>query len=388
LTDENDELELQALQRQLDDAFATTRPRRSFEDELWVRLQEKRPATNRLRDALASLKSIRVPVAAVAVIVIVGVTVGIMLQAGPHPGGGASTATTQNLGGGARAPQDYANAGFGKLPSPGFTPGKAVGNGISQPVPAAAGGIRYVWAGTTTITAPTVPVYRYTEPSAAAADQFAAGLGGVLRGRPEGFLGSYSAATYTLKVRGTVQSPPSTPAYFIFSSATMPALDTAGVGYDGAASNFLAAHQLTPDWPYSVSVDSAGDPIRVVYQRQFNVPGYGPAYLVDGNGARYGLEVDITGDRPVVVSGLLPVTLDSAQYQIVEPNQALAPVSGPAAATATLTNVELVYVLVPAGDHSFYEPAYLFTGTMQAQGSATATPVRLLVPAVDPSQRA
>jgi hypothetical protein len=392
LSDENDERELLALQRQLDDAFATTRPRRGFEDEVWARLQEARPVGNRLRDALASLgaglRPVRVPAGVVAAIVIVGLTVGILLQAGGHLGGG-STAST-NFNGGARAPQDYANAGFGKLPSPSFTPGKAATVGPNPPEAVeGAVAVHYTWAGTATFTAVSAPVYRYQEPSAASADQFAAGLGGVLRDRPAGFLGSYSAATYTLKVRGTVQSPPSSPAYFIFSSTAMPALDTSGVGVDGAATNFLAAHRLSPDWPYAVMFTTSGDPIRVVYQRQFSVPGYGLAYLVDGNGDRYGVEVDLSANRPILVSGLLPLPLDSAQYDIVSPGQALGPtLAAPAAAgapTATLTHGELVYVLVPAGRQSYYEPAYLFTGTMQDRGATVA--VRLLAPAVDPSQR-
>jgi hypothetical protein len=50
-----------------------------------------------------------------------------------------------------------------------------------------------------------------------------------------------------------------------------------------------------------------------------------------------------------------------------------------------LTKAELVYVLAPAGPQSFYEPAYLFSGTFQ-MGGATYE-MRVMVPAVDPSQR-
>ncbi len=45
-----------------------------------------------------------------------------------------------------------------------------------------------------------------------------------------------------------------------------------------------------------------------------------------------------------------------------------------------------MYVLVPAGDRSFYEPAYLMTGTLVDGGTKVTT--RVLVPAIDPSQRA
>ena len=55
------------------------------------------------------------------------------------------------------------------------------------------------------------------------------------------------------------------------------------------------------------------------------------------------------------------------------------------ALTVKLTQAELVYVLAPAGGHSFYEPAYLFSGTFQLNGATLVK--RVLVPAVDPSQR-
>ena len=52
---DSEDLELQALQRQLDDAFETTRPRPGFEDELWTRMQARRPVGTRLRDAWMGL---------------------------------------------------------------------------------------------------------------------------------------------------------------------------------------------------------------------------------------------------------------------------------------------------------------------------------------------
>ena len=72
---EDEDLELLALQRQLDDAFQTTRPRRDFEDELWLRMQSRRPIWRRVRDGVAGLvegirESPAVPSAAVAVAVI------------------------------------------------------------------------------------------------------------------------------------------------------------------------------------------------------------------------------------------------------------------------------------------------------------------------------
>jgi hypothetical protein len=40
---------------------------------------------------------------------------------------------------------------------------------------------------------------------------------------------------------------------------------------------------------------------------------------------------------------------------------------------------------VAAGDHSFYEPSFLFSGTFTVNGTTYVKHV--LVPAVDPSQR-
>jgi hypothetical protein len=59
--------------------------------------------------------------------------------------------------------------------------------------------------------------------------------------------------------------------------------------------------------------------------------------------------------------------------------------ANPSAPVATLTTAELVYTLVAAGDHSFYEPAVLFSGTYTVNGKTYDK--RILVPAVDPSQR-
>lgn len=403
MSERDEDLELQALQRELDDAFETTRPRQDFEDELWLRVQSSRPAPSRVRDAFRGFfQGIRevpaVPMAAVAAALVVALGIGLLAYVGSgHGGGGASTALSPNRE--SSAGGQYYTGSFGRLPTPVFN----AGSKSSAPTPAAGstsgadyyGQAQLSWTGKLDLTITTAPVFRYREPSATAADQFATGLGAVLRDRPSGFLGSYAASDYTLKVRGTVQSPPSSPAYFIFSSLSMPTVDAAGAGPADLATIFLAQHSLTPQWAYTVSVDSSGDPVKVRYQRQFDAPGYGQASLVDINGQRYGLEVDLSGNRPVLATGLLPMSLDVADYKIVSADDAVraALASSDSGATAArpptpaiqLTQAELVYVLVPAGDHSFYEPAFLFSGTFSVNGQTFTK--RVLVPAVDPSQR-
>lgn len=399
MSQDDEELELQALERQLEDAFETTRPRAGFEDELWLRVQSSRPAPQRLRDAMAAFwNGVRevpaVPAAATALVLIVAIGAGIFALNGLGRGGGAATSSAVDRAAAPAAGQYFAGT-FGRLPSPvlGAAPKSTApaGNASVQLGTDYAGPVQVTWTGTFDLHLTTAPVFRYREPSSTDADQFASALGAVLRGRPSGFLGMYAAVDYTLKVRGTVTSPPSSPAYFIFSGLNLPPIDAAG-GPQDLADVFLAQHSLQPQWPYTVGVDSTGDPVKVVYQRQFNVPGYGPAYLIDVNANRYGLEVDLSGNRPVVASGLLPVSLDIANYNVIGSADAIrtatgsgAPSSDAAVPVAKLDHAQLVYVLVPAGDHSFYEPAFLFTGSVQAGGQSYTKHV--LVPAVDPSQR-
>jgi hypothetical protein len=396
MSQNGEELELQALERKLDDAFETTRPRAGFEDELWLRMQSSRPAPSRVRDALAGLwNGIRavpaVPATATALVLIVAVGVGVFTLSGlGHPGATGSSAVSRLAA--PNAGQSFAG-NFGKVPTPVFNsaPKAAAPQTLAPSGADFAGPVRFQWSGTFDLNITTAPVFRYREPSQTDADQFASALGAVLRGRPSGFLGMYSAADYTLKVRGTTSSPQSSPAYFIFSGLNLPASDTAG-GPAAAADVFLAQHSLAPQWPYTVAVDSANDPVKVIYERQFDVPGYGPAYLIDFNGNHYGLEVDLSSNRVVLASGMLPVSFDVANYNVISGADAIgaavatsSPSSSPAVPVVQLDRAELVYVLVAAGDHSFYEPAFLFTGTLQSGGQSYTKHV--LIPAVDPKQR-
>jgi len=406
MSEPEDELELQALQRQLDDAFETTRPRPGFGDDLWLRMQSRRPFFSRIRDALGGLvQGIRevpaVPLASVAAVLVVVIGVGIFSLSGLGRGRGASTSSAPlALNGAAGGAVPGPVGSFGRLPSPVFAPGGVErGAPSSQTAPEAgasayAGPVTLTWAGQLTVTIGTAPVFRYREPSTDAADQFASSLGAALERRPAGFLGLYTASDYTLTVRGTVQSPPQGPAYFILSAPSMPGVTAAGAQPADIATLFLAEHSLAPQWPYTTIVDGAADQLKVHFLRQFDAPGYGLAYLVDAGGNRYGLEVDLNGDRPVLASGPLPVSIESAPYPIISGDQAvreaLASSPPPAAGTpppvaVQLTSAELVYTLVAAGDYSFYEPAFLFSGAFQVNGVQYEK--RVLVPAVDLSQR-
>ena len=416
MSDEPEDLEVAALQRQLDDAFETTRPRAGFEDELWTRMQARRPAGSRVRDAWVGLvQSIReapaVPMAAVAAVLVVALGAGAFVYSGLGRTGAGSSATT----GGAAAPAFGSQpvpltspGAYGKLPAPGLAYGNCgtrCGGGpidnSGRPTPGApqsatspgaayTGPVALTWTGKLNLTISTAPVFRYHEPSTNAADQFATSLGAVLVSRPAGYLGSYQTADFSVRVRGTIQSPAREPSYIVLPIAAGGAIDSAG-GPADLALVFLGERSLAPSWTYTSDVVVSGDAAKVTLDRQFGVSGYGYAYLVDGNGDRYGVEVDLQGDRPVSATGPMPLDIESAMYSIISADDAVRSVlaSSPVAAsgmpTATLTSAELVYSLAVAGDHSFYEPSFLFSGTFTVNGTTYAKHV--LVPAVDPTQR-
>ncbi len=398
---EPEDLELEALKRQLDDAFQTTRPRPDFEDELWTRMQARRPAGTRLRDAWMGLvQGIReapgVPMAAVAAVLVVVLGAGVVVYSGLGRGGN----TTASRAGGAESAAQQANlsspGAFGRLPAPAAATDRSnvgvAAPSVTSPEAAYAGPVALTWTGKLILTISTAPVFRYHEPSTNTADQFATSLGAILVSRPAGYLGSYQTANFSVRVRGTIQTPAREPSYILLPISSTGAIDAAG-GPADIALVFLAERSLVPSWQYTTDVVVAGDVSKVTLQRQFGVSGYGYAYLVDATGERYGLEVDVNGNRPISATGPLPLSFDSAPYPIISAEEAVRSVlasspagAGPAAVpTATLTTAELVYSLVVAGDHSFYEPSILFSGTFTVNGTTYVK--RVLVPAVDPSQR-
>jgi hypothetical protein len=158
------------------------------------------------------------------------------------------------------------------------------------------------------------------------------------------------------------------------------------------ASAYLAAHSLIPAWSYQTDIQTNGSTFRVRFLRSIDVPAQGQAFLVDSAGSRYGIEVDTaTGVPGAFETGPLPLSLDPATYPIVNSNQAVRSALALSATSAgtspypvvRLTKAELVYTLVVAGDHGFYEPAVLFTGTFTDHGTTYVK--RVLVPAVIPS---
>jgi hypothetical protein len=395
---DSEDLELEALQRQLDDAFETTRPRRGFEDELWTRMQAQRPATSRLRDAwLGLIQGIRevpaVPMAAVAALLVVVIGVGLLAYSGLGRGGGAGTASLSAGQAGPQSDRLVSPGAFGRLPGPNpGVPDKSIAPTDTAPAYAAVAPVGLAWKGTFTLTLPAAPVFRYQEPSTNVADQFATSFGAILHTRPAGYLGSYDTTDFNVLVRGTVKSPASEPSFSILPIKPIAPVEAAGGAADIAVV-ILAQHSLAPMWPYDAQAVVSGDKATVTLLRQFAVPNFGNANLVNSAGDRYGLVVEMQGNALTRAAGPLPLGLESASYPIISGDEAIRSVlasAPPAAANssapvATLTKAELVYMLVAAGDHSFYEPAILFSGTYTLNGKTYDK--RILVPAVDPSQR-
>jgi hypothetical protein len=386
---EDEDLELLALQRRLDDAFQTTRPRRDFEDELWLRMQSRRPIWRRVRDGVVGLvegirESPAVPSAAVAVAVIVLLGAGIFTLGGLGRGGGtASTAArpaTNDTGAVPGVP------GFGPIPRPASEPGLLA--------PAAGGYAAFggpatlVWAGNLQVSVTALPVYRYAEPTAAQANSFAASVGALPSADvAQGGIGVYAGRDFTLVVLASVAQPPREPYVNVsdLKSTVAPTSDSVAM-----ATQYLAAHHLLPTWPYQTDVQTSGTTVRVSFLRSFDVPGLGQANLVDNAGNRYGTEVDFApGTTGAFEKAPMPLTLEPATYPIISADQAIrslgassAP-SGGSVPVVRITKAELVYVLVWGGDRSYYEPAYLFSGTFTNNGVPTVK--RVLIPAVVPS---
>ncbi len=390
---EEEDLDLLALQRQLDDAFQTTRPRPAFEDELWLRIQSRRPIWQRLRESLSGLvegfrEAPAVPSVAVAIALIVIVGVGILTRGGLHfAGSGGSTA--------ALAPADNAGPGSAaRLPAPAFSqiasPTVPLGGGVKAspvltlPVPSV-----ITWTGRLNVTAATLPVFRYQEPTSADANQFAVSLGIAPAIQPaQGALGTYTEDALTLVVTGSTPQPAREPSFTLTDSKS----SAVASGSDPivVATAYLSSHSLIPTWPYQVDVQRSGATVRVRFLRLFDLASEGQVSLINGVGDPYGIEVDLVAGKPTVVeTGPLPLSLDAVSYPVISGDQAVrsvlsssAPAANSSIPTVRLTKAELVYVLVWAGDHSFYEPAFLFSGTLTDHG--VTHQARVLVPAVAP----
>jgi hypothetical protein len=125
---EHDEQGPSELERRLDAAFRSTRPRRGFEDELWARLQARRPWWRRLSGAPRHVPWGGVATA-IAALLVVGLVVTLVRAGGPHVSGVATSGASRTASapeaapaapGASRADTASGQAGlrFGQLPAP------------------------------------------------------------------------------------------------------------------------------------------------------------------------------------------------------------------------------------------------------------------------------
>jgi hypothetical protein len=189
---------------------------------------------------------------------------------------------------------------------------------------------------------------------------------------------------------GSVAQLPREPAFLITEQNAGP---LGGENPQEAADNVLGPYDLLPPWPFNVVVVQSGPVTRVVYQRAFALAEGDNAFLVNWNGDRYGIEVDIVGATRTA-TGPVPLGLQSVPFPLISNSDAakLAVTETPPGTaaiiptpTVNLDHVELVYALAIAGNAGFYEPAYLFSGSFTYNGQTYVK--RVLVPLVAASSR-
>ena len=324
------------LERELDAMFASARPRRGFEDELWARIAARRPWHQRLADLLRpTLRAAPAVAAVLAVLVGAG-----WLLAHARLGGGS---TTSSRAGGAPYISQRAAPAFGILPS------LASAKAVAPQVGAATSdtGTAIVFSGSLPSLPGELPVYRYDEPTSAQREQAAAGLG----------------ARTGLKVTVSASD---------VAAGVEPRFMVSGLAEAAASPDaFLARHGLLPTYLFLVVMDPAGS--GIVYARQFPTP-TGSAPEVGRGGLPTGLWVGLEGSLVVGASGPLALPLTEAQYPARTATDALAAAGAralPAAGPNAFDSAQLVYVLVVAGGHGYYEPELFLTG----RGGALLAPL-------------
>jgi hypothetical protein len=338
----------------------------------------------------------------VAAALVIGLTVVALPQlTARHPAGGAAKSQTDSgvqqpvrgqagTAGAARPNQlpEAAAGSFGQLPSP------ALAGDPGPPATATSGGALVPYFGPARLTVAaqlpatpgTLPVYRYPQPSAADMDAFAARLG-ASRAGVAGTPTFYRSPNFRLDL-----APGSTllePRFTLSGIAGGPT----GSDSQAIADQFLAAHGLAPSWPAGVHSADGADGRTVLYQRQFPIAGTSPAGELDQLGSGAGLDVLVASGAVTRVRGPLPLSLEGSAYRSRGPEQAAreavtAPPGsgdgGPAVPQVVLNRAALAYMAVGEGDHGYYLPVYLFTGTFSSGGVTMEK--RVVIPALDASQ--
>ena len=290
---------------------------------------------------------------------------------------------------------------FGKLPPASLHPtqGLGAGGGTAPPVQPYFGPAIMTWSGQLPKVPASVPVYRFTLPTAADADAFAARLGGRLVVAGTGL----EPRTYRLpggyQMDVALEDPVAREAVFIMNRDTGPNAQRplGEAGARAAADAELARLNLTPSWTFAVSAapfTPFGETVPIYdvqYQRVIQVSKTDTAGEVDGDGKPSGLLVTVDSNGKVLrIAGLLRLAEQSASYPLRAPStvvdsalKAPALEKGPPTPPAVaLTKVTLVYITVSSNGVGYLEPAYLFTGRYTVESSTFEK--RVIVPALAP----
>ncbi len=330
------------FERKLEAMFSSAKPRRGFEDELWKRIQVRRPWHERF--GLRFQPALRYTPALAALLV---VALGVTWVAGNFHRFGSGSATSASAP--ALGSQKASAPAFGVLPR--LAPGGERAVTAPQATNGSAdSGQGSSFSGTLPRLPPALPVYRYDEPIAA--DR------------------ATTAATLRAQTGLAVTVTPSDPATGVEPQFQVSGPTQAGSqgGSAETATGFLASHNLTPPFTFQTAVAANGR--EVIYVRLFDGPA-GPIRQVRSDGTGAGITVDLTEGR-TTAKGPLDLPLASARYQLRSAAEALSAANiRPGSGIAALDKAELVYVLVVSGGHGYYEPELLLTGP----GGTVLTPV-------------
>jgi len=338
------------LQERLDQAFATTRPRRGFEDELWSRIQARRSPWARFLESARRVQ-LGPALAGLAVLLVVVVAGGLLLRGAPHAGGGASTAGGLSPQG--NGPQAVQRGGAANADLQSFGP-------LPQPLQPSSG-----YPGPVTVTGATgsvalparLPVTRYREWTVAQADAFAASLNARPAGpTPPGALGRYAGKDFTLVLYPTDPAGGTEPRVVITPA---PGALRAGGSDDAAVvtavTDYLSRFDVAPGGSaQGPTVTRSGDQVQVRWAL---------SPLRQGWSATLGSDLGIqSAEAP------LPLSPEVATYASVNNQQVyIGSGGGP---NVVLDSAALTYVVASDGTYGYFEPVIRYSGHF-TQGGVT-----------------
>jgi hypothetical protein len=384
------------LERQLESAFRSTRPRRGFEDELWRSLQRRRALREKVGSWLGGVPWIPALATVSAVAVVLVGFVFFLANAGS---GGAGSAASRSA-----ANQSQARAGAAGATRTGPAADSTaldVGPKAFGPLPpvpttvttAYTGGLELSLSAQLPALPPSLPVYRYTEPTGGDITSFAGNRGAPQPApAPQGGTAagsSFAGSGIDVTVLGSDAKNLVGPTYIVNWTRASGNQASTGALSDGQAAQIAAAYLTQLNLPASENPtvrNSGAAGAQVLYPSQINA-GSGPVPAVDAQGHPIYTQVSMRGDGQVFqASGPVPVLVRRSLYAAASaatlqqlPNAA----TGAPRVRADLTSARLVYVAVPASGGGYLEPAILLTGSFQAEGRTYE--VAVMVSALDAS---